>query len=61
VTIDDRRITACGGRKLRSATPGDDSYIPNLFALRVKPEAACRLRFVEVMAKEQQSPLALRR
>jgi formate dehydrogenase major subunit/NADH-quinone oxidoreductase subunit G len=53
LTIDDRRITAREGHKLLWAALGNGIYSPSLRTLRDKPEAACRLCFVEVMGEEQ--------
>jgi len=55
LTIDGKRITAPEGQKLLWAALDNGVYIPNLCALRDKPdaEAACRLCFVEVSGGEQ--------
>jgi bidirectional [NiFe] hydrogenase diaphorase subunit len=53
--IDGQPITAPEGRSLLWVALDNGIYIPNLCALRDKPEpaAACRLCFVEVAGKEQ--------
>jgi bidirectional [NiFe] hydrogenase diaphorase subunit len=53
--IDGQPITAPEGRSLLWVARDNGIYIPNLCALRDKPEpaAACRLCFVEVAGKEQ--------
>jgi len=50
LTIDDKKITAPEGENLLWVALDNDIYIPNLCALRDKPEpaAACRLCFVEI-------------
>lgn len=55
LTIDGKRITAREGEELLWVALDNDIYIPNLCALRDRPEpfAACRLCFVEVQDKEQ--------
>jgi len=55
LTIDGRKITAPEGEKLLWAALDNDIYIPNLCALRDKPEpaASCRLCFVEVDGHSQ--------
>ncbi len=55
LTIDGREITAPEGENLLWVALDNGIYIPNLCALRDKPEpaAACRLCFVEVEGKEQ--------
>jgi NADH dehydrogenase/NADH:ubiquinone oxidoreductase subunit G len=53
LTTDDRRITAREGYNLLWAALDNGIYSPNLCTLRDKPEPACRLRFVEVIGKEQ--------
>jgi len=53
--IDSRPITAPEGQSLLWVALDNGIYIPNLCALRDRPEpaAACRLCFVEVAGKEQ--------
>jgi formate dehydrogenase major subunit/NADH-quinone oxidoreductase subunit G len=53
--VDGQPITAPEGRSLLWVALDNGIYIPNLCALRDKPEpaAACRLCFVEVAGKEQ--------
>jgi formate dehydrogenase major subunit/NADH-quinone oxidoreductase subunit G len=55
ITIDGKKITAGEGERLLWVALDNGIYIPNLCALRDKPEpmAACRLCFVEVEGKEQ--------
>jgi len=55
LTIDGKKITAPEGENLLWVALDNDIYIPNLCALRDKPEptAACRLCFVEVEGKEK--------
>ncbi len=54
LTIDGREITAPEGEKLLWVALDNGIYIPNLCALRGKPESAsCRLCFVEVVGKER--------
>jgi bidirectional [NiFe] hydrogenase diaphorase subunit len=55
LTIDGKRTTAPEGQKLLWAALDNGIYVPNLCALRDKPdaEAACRLCFVEVSGREQ--------
>ncbi len=55
LTIDGKKITASEGENLLWVALDNGIYIPNLCALRDKPEpvAACRLCFVEVEDKEQ--------
>jgi len=55
LTIDGRKITAPEGENLLWVALDNGIYIPNLCALRDKPEpaASCRLCFVEVEGKEQ--------
>ena len=55
LTIDGRRITAPDGENLLRVALDNGIYIPNLCALRDKPEpaASCRLCFVEVEGKRQ--------
>jgi len=55
LTIDDRKIKASEGENLLWVALDNGIYIPNLCALRDKPEpaASCRLCFVEVIGKEQ--------
>jgi len=53
--IDGKKITAGAGEKLLWVALDNGIYIPNLCALRDKPEpdAACRLCFVEIEGKER--------
>jgi bidirectional [NiFe] hydrogenase diaphorase subunit len=55
LTIDDRKVTASEGENLLWVALDNGIYIPNLCALRDKPEpeVSCRLCFVEVDGKEQ--------
>ena len=55
LTIDGKKITAREGENVLWAALDNGIYIPNLCALRDKPEpaASCRLCFVEVEGKEQ--------
>ncbi len=55
LTIDSKRITAHEGERLLWVAMDNGIYIPNLCALRDRPEplAACRLCFVEVEGEEQ--------
>ncbi len=55
LTIDGKKITAPEGENLLWVALDNGIYIPNLCALRDKPEptAACRLCFVEVEGKEK--------
>ncbi len=55
LTIDGKSVTAREGENLLWVALNNGSYIPNLCALRDKPEpfAACRLCFVEVEGKQQ--------
>ena len=55
LTIDGQKITATEGDNLLWVAGDNGIYIPNLCALRDKPEpmAACRLCFIEVAGKEQ--------
>jgi len=55
LTIDGKKITAPEGENLLWVALDNGIYIPNLCALRDKPEpaASCRLCFVEVEGKEQ--------
>jgi len=55
ITIDGQRITAPEGKNLLWAALDNGIYIPNLCAIRDKPEphAGCRLCFVEVGGKKQ--------
>lgn len=55
LTIDGREITAPEGENLLWVALDNGIYIPNLCALRDKPEpaASCRLCFVEVGGKKQ--------
>ena len=55
LTIDGKKITAREGENLLWVALDNNIYIPNLCAIRDKPEpaAACRLCFVEVEGKEQ--------
>ncbi len=55
LTIDGKKITAPEGENLLWVALDSGIYIPNLCALRDKPEpmAACRLCFVAVAGKEQ--------
>jgi bidirectional [NiFe] hydrogenase diaphorase subunit len=55
LTIDGQKMTAREGEKLLWVALENGIYIPNLCALRDKPEpdAACRLCFVEVDGKEE--------
>lgn len=50
LTIDGKKITASAGEKLLWAALNHGIYIPNLCAMKDKPEpdAACRLCFVEI-------------
>jgi len=50
LTIDGKKITARAGEKLLWAALENDIYIPNLCAIRDRPEphASCRLCFVEI-------------
>jgi len=50
LTIDGKKITARAGEKLLWAVLENGTYIPNLCAIRDKPEpsASCRLCFVEI-------------
>ncbi len=50
LTIDGQKITARAGEKILWAALANDIYIPNLCAIKEKPEpnASCRLCFVEV-------------
>jgi bidirectional [NiFe] hydrogenase diaphorase subunit len=55
LTIDDQKLTASAGEKLLWVALDNGIYIPNLCALRdkPKPDAACRLCFVEVEGREK--------
>ena len=55
LAIDGKKITAREGENLLWVALDNDIYIPNLCAIRdkPKPEAACRLCFVEVEGKTQ--------
>jgi bidirectional [NiFe] hydrogenase diaphorase subunit len=55
LTIDGKKISAREGEKLLWVALDNGIYIPNLCALRDKPEpdAACRLCFVEIEGKEE--------
>jgi bidirectional [NiFe] hydrogenase diaphorase subunit len=55
LTIDDQKLTASAGEKLLWVALDNGIYIPNLCALRdkPKPDAACRLCFVEVEGSEK--------
>lgn len=55
LTIDGKQITARDGENLLWVALDNGIYIPNLCAIRDKPEstAACRLCFVEVVGEEQ--------
>ncbi len=55
LTIDGKKIIAPVGEKLLWVALDNGIYIPNLCALRDKPEpaAACRLCFVEIEGREQ--------
>ncbi len=55
LTIDGKKITAPEGENLLWVALDNGIYIPNLCALRDKPEpaASCRLCFVEVEGKEK--------
>jgi len=50
LTVDGKKITARAGEKLLWVALENDIYIPNLCAIRDKPEpnASCRLCFVEI-------------
>jgi bidirectional [NiFe] hydrogenase diaphorase subunit len=55
ITIDGQKLTTSAGKKLLWVALDNGIYIPNLCALRDKPEpdTACRLCFVEVEGKEE--------
>jgi len=55
LTIDDRQMTAREGDNLLWVALDSGIYIPNLCAIRDKPEpmAACRLCFVEIAGRER--------
>ena len=55
LTIDGKKITAKAGEKILWAALANDIYIPNLCAIKDKPEpnAACRLCFVEVEGEDE--------
>jgi formate dehydrogenase major subunit/NADH-quinone oxidoreductase subunit G len=55
LTIDGKKITARAGEKLLWAALDNGIYIPNLCAIKDKPEpnAACRLCFVEVAGRAE--------
>jgi bidirectional [NiFe] hydrogenase diaphorase subunit len=55
LTINGKRIAASAGEKLLWVALENGIYIPNLCAIKEnpKPEAACRLCFVEVEGKEK--------
>jgi bidirectional [NiFe] hydrogenase diaphorase subunit len=55
LTIDGQKITAGPGQKILWAALDNGIYIPNLCAIREKPEpnAACRLCFVEIDGEEE--------
>jgi bidirectional [NiFe] hydrogenase diaphorase subunit len=55
LTIDGQKLTASAGEKLLWVALDNGIYIPNLCALRdkPKPDAACRLCFVEVEGREK--------
>ena len=55
LTIDGKEITAPEGEKILRAALANDIYIPNLCAIKDKPEpnAACRLCFVEVEGEDE--------
>ena len=55
LTIDGKQITAREGDNLLWVALDNDIYIPNLCAIRDRPEpmAACRLCFIEVAGKER--------
>jgi len=55
LTIDGKQVTAHEGENLLWVALDNGIYIPNLCAIRERPEpmAACRLCFVEVEGKEQ--------
>ena len=55
LTIDGRKITTRSGQKILWAALDNGIYIPNLCAIREKPEpnGACRLCFVEIEGEEE--------
>jgi bidirectional [NiFe] hydrogenase diaphorase subunit len=55
LTIDGRKITATAGEKVLWAALENGIYIPNLCAIKDKPKpnASCRLCWVEVTGKEK--------
>lgn len=55
LTIDGKKITARAGEKLLWAALENDIYIPNLCAIKDKPEpdASCRLCFVEIEGRNR--------
>lgn len=55
LTIDGKQITTQAGRKLLWTALENDIYIPNLCAIREKPEpnGACRLCFVEIEGRKE--------
>jgi bidirectional [NiFe] hydrogenase diaphorase subunit len=58
LTIDGRKIGAAPGQKVLWAALDNGIYIPNLCAIRERPEpyAACRLCFVEVEGEDSPVP-----
>jgi bidirectional [NiFe] hydrogenase diaphorase subunit len=57
LTIDGKKIKARAGEKLLWAALDNDIYIPNLCAIKDKPEpeAACRLCWVEIEGRKEPS------
>ena len=55
LTIDGKKIKARAGEKILWAALANDIYIPNLCAIKSKPEptAACRLCFVEIEGEKE--------
>ena len=55
LTINGRKIKAKAGEKVLRAALDNDVYIPNLCAIKDKPEpnAACRLCFVEIEGEDE--------
>ncbi len=55
LTIDGKKITTSAGEKILWAALDNGIYIPNLCAIREKPEpnAACRLCFVEIQGESE--------
>jgi len=55
LTIDGKKVTANAGENILRAALDNDIYIPNLCAIKDKPEpnAACRLCFVEIEGEKE--------